>query len=50
MVPIGEPGHHLRPIDPDDTELDMIARDGLSRTSVVDLRRSMGLAAEDDDS
>jgi hypothetical protein len=25
LVPIGEAGHHLRPIDPDDTELDMIA-------------------------
>jgi hypothetical protein len=25
MVPIGEAGHHLRPIHPDDTELDMIA-------------------------
>ena len=25
MVPIGEAGHHLRPIHPDDTKLDMIA-------------------------
>jgi len=25
MAPVGEAGHHFRPIHPDDTELDMIA-------------------------